>query len=49
MLFRSRTSRLIPPGALRFFHELSKRGGYQGDYPLTVDAAGTLLANLVKR
>lgn len=36
-------SGIYPPGAIRFFHELHRRGEYRGDYPLTVeDGAGKL-------
>ncbi|MBN1247538.1 MAG: ATP-binding cassette domain-containing protein [Anaerolineae bacterium] len=39
-------SSVYPPGALRFFQELSKRDRYRGDYPLTVEAASALLKGL---
>ncbi|MCK4858643.1 MAG: ABC transporter ATP-binding protein [candidate division Zixibacteria bacterium] len=38
---------VYPPGALRFFHELSQRDRYRGDYPLTVADASTLLEDLI--
>ena len=40
---------VYPPGALRFFHELSQRGHFRGDYPLTVEDASALLKASVKR
>ena len=40
---------VYPPGALRFFHELSQKGHFQGDYPLTVEDASALLKASVKR
>lgn len=40
---------VYPPGALRFFHELSQREHYRGNYPLTVEAANVLLTDLVQR
>jgi len=53
-IFFQRTELLLensvyPPGALRFFHELSRRGHFQGDYPLTVDDASALLQASIKR
>lgn len=30
---------VIPPGGMLFFHELAKAGKYEGDFPLTVEAA----------
>ncbi len=39
---------VYPPGALRFFHELSRRAEYQGRYPLTVEEASALLHGLVR-
>jgi energy-coupling factor transport system ATP-binding protein len=39
---------VYPPGALRFFHELSQRGAYQGSYPLTVEEAHALLVTLIQ-
>ena len=39
---------VYPPGALRFFHELSRRAEYQGRYPFTVEEASALLHGLVK-
>jgi len=40
---------VYPPGALRFFHELSQKGHFRGDYPLTVEDASALLKASVKR
>ena len=39
---------VYPPGALRFFYELSRRAEYQGRYPFTVEEASALLHGLVK-
>ncbi len=39
---------VYPPGALRFFHELSRGGHYRGNYPLTVDDASALLRGLIE-
>jgi energy-coupling factor transporter ATP-binding protein EcfA2 len=30
-------SGIYPPGAIRFFHELHRKGEYSGEYPLTVE------------
>ena len=38
---------VYPPGALRFFHELSQRDRYQGNYPLTLHCASALLKNMI--
>jgi energy-coupling factor transport system ATP-binding protein len=37
---------IYPPGAMRFFHELSKTGLYQGPLPLTVDEASKKLEEI---
>ncbi|OQY34462.1 MAG: hypothetical protein B6I38_02390 [Anaerolineaceae bacterium 4572_5.1] len=39
----------FPPGALRFFHELSQRKLYSGNYPLTVESASVVLQDLMEK
>ncbi len=39
---------VYPPGVLYFFHELHRKGLYQGEYPLTVEQGKNLLQQLVK-
>ena len=34
---------ISPPGAMRFFYELSRTGSYQGEFPLTVEEASKML------
>lgn len=38
----------FPPGIIRFFHEISQRKLYDGNYPLTIDDASALLNELVR-
>lgn len=39
---------VIPPGSMLFFHELSKAGYFDGDYPLTINAADQMLRKILK-
>ena len=39
----------FPPGIIRFFHEISQRKLYDGNYPLTIENANALLRELVKK
>jgi energy-coupling factor transport system ATP-binding protein len=40
-------SGIYPPGAIRFFHELHRKGEYSGEYPLTVDDGAIKLQKLM--
>jgi len=39
----------FPPGALRFFYELSQKNLYRGNYPLTVESASITLKKLIEK
>lgn len=40
-------SGIYPPGAVRFFHELHRKGEYSGEYPLTVENGAEKLQKLL--